>query len=146
VNLSAAEPWRAWTAERCVDVLRVLLARYPSLTAVFTPLPGREAEGDAVAVACGPRVIVAPASPRFADVIALLRRARIVLTPDTSLIHVASATGRPVLGLYAGRAHNHLWQPLGIPYRAVLSHGQDPVTAIPTEAIVRAFDELMAET
>jgi ADP-heptose:LPS heptosyltransferase len=62
-------------------------------------------------------------------------------------VHVASACGRPIVALYSGiRTTPGLWSPFGVPAREVRAAPGNAVSTIPTEQIVRACEELYAET
>lgn len=149
VNISSAEAWREWPWEKCAEVLRVLLSRWPDLTFVLTPPPAAEKVSDAervVAACASDRVIVCPPSPRFLDLVAVVQQASLVLTCDTANVHVASACGRPIIALYSGiRTTPGLWSPFGVPAREVRAAPGHAVSTIPAEEIVRACEELCAQ-
>jgi ADP-heptose:LPS heptosyltransferase len=149
VNIASAEPWREWPWTSCADVLRALLQRWPTMSFVLTPppLPNRVADAERVIAACASnRVVLFPSSKRFLDLVALVRRAKLVLTSDTANVHVASACQRPVVAIYSGiRTRPGLWSPFGVPAREVRAEAGQPVSAIPAEKIVRACEELYAE-
>ncbi len=92
--------WRSkcWPPERYGELCREL-AQHRGWRAVVNFGPGEEALAEAV---CNP---AAPAAPvRFEtdvpELMALLRRAKFVVGGDTGPLHLASALGTPVLGLY----------------------------------------------
>jgi ADP-heptose:LPS heptosyltransferase len=149
VNIASAETWREWPWKNCVDVLRELLPRWPELAFVLTPppIPEKVADAERVIAVCGSdRVILCPPSPRFLDLVAIVKRARLVLTCDTANVHVASACGRPIVALYAGiRTTPGLWSPFGVPAREVRALPGHAVSTIPAEQIVRACEDLYAE-
>jgi ADP-heptose:LPS heptosyltransferase len=148
VNISAAtDPEREWSADRAAIVVRQLLERHADLTIVITPAPQKEGRATEVAQLCNdPRIIVAPVFP-LSDLVALVRRSLLVVSPSTALVHLASATGRPVIALYAPQHPNDvlLWLPIGIPNRTVVSELGDVMDDIPPEQISDAFDDLMRE-
>ena len=148
VNIASAEPWREWPWNNCAEVLRALLPRWPELTFVLTPPPGKIESAERVVGECGSdRVIVFPPSPRFLDLVALVGRARLALTPDTASVHVASACRRPVVALYSSlTSPTRLWSPLGVPARLVEAGPGQPVSAITPEQVVDACEELYVET
>lgn len=149
VNISSVETWREWPWESCVEVLRLLLPRWPNLKFVLTPPPATEKVADAkrvIAACASRRVILCPPSTRFLDLVAVVQRASLVLTCDTANVHVASACGRPIIALYSGiRTTAGLWSPFGVPAREVRAAPGRPVSTIPAEQIVRACEALCAE-
>lgn len=146
VNLSAAEPHREWPASSAIAALRLLLREHPELAFVVTPPPGKQdAAKEVVRRLADPRVVAAPATDHLLDLVALLRHARLAVTPDTANVHLASAVGRPVLVLTSAVSTDPaLWLPYGVPHRSV-SAGRRPVSDIPAAAIAEAFESLWSE-
>jgi ADP-heptose:LPS heptosyltransferase len=147
VNAWASEPWREMGVERCAELLRLVAARSPELALVLTPPPGRGEEAARIAAAAGAGVpvVVFPPSTRVHDLVSLVRRAAVVVTPDTANVHVASACGRPVVGLYSARTTDPAaWAPVGVPYRALLAPPGAPVSAIPSGDVADAVAALVA--
>jgi ADP-heptose:LPS heptosyltransferase len=147
VNISAAsERDREWPPEQAAAVVRHLLERHPGLTIVITPAPGKEDLAQRTAKLAGGRVHVAPVFPLI-DLVALVRRARLVVSPSTAPVHLASATGRPIVALYAPQHPNDvpLWLPLGVPYRAVVTELRAVMGDIAPGRVADAFDELWDE-
>jgi ADP-heptose:LPS heptosyltransferase len=144
VNVSAHFAVRDWPPEHCAASLALLLERHPDLSAVLTPAPGKSGPAREVAARCAsPRVVVAAELP-LPDLTALVRRALAVLSPNTALVHLASACGRPVVALYAWESPGWvaLWLPLGVAYRALVSQPGAPVGEIPPSHVADAFDAL----
>jgi ADP-heptose:LPS heptosyltransferase len=146
VNLSAAEPHREWPPSSAIAALREILVEHPELAFVITPPPGKEGVADEVVRRLADRrVVKAPATSQLLDLVALLRRARLTITPDTANVHLAAAVGVPVLVLTSAASTDPaLWSPYGVPHRSV-SAGRHPVSAIPASAIAEAFRSLWAE-
>ena len=146
VNLSAAEPHREWPPSAAIEALRAILAAHPDVAFVITPAPGKEAAADEVVRRLADaRVIAAPATDHLLDLVALLRRARLTITPDTANVHLAAAVKCPVLVLTSAVSTDpSLWSPYGVPHRSV-SAGRHPVSEIPSSAVAEAFDSLWGE-
>jgi ADP-heptose:LPS heptosyltransferase len=148
VNVAAHFAVRDWPPDRCVDFISRLLARHDDLAVVVTRAPGKESHGAQVVRRCdSARVVLAPALPLLA-LAALVRRAVVVVTPDTALVHLASACRRPVVALYAPVVPSDvtLWLPVGVPYRALVSRLGGGVGEIAPERVLDAFDELVQES
>jgi len=80
------------------------------------------------------------------EVAALIGMAKAVITPDTSIIHFASAMRTPVVGLYTRREPRPTeWQPYLIPHRSVFSEPGDPVSSITAGEVFREFVDLLRE-
>lgn len=147
VNVSAQFAIRDWPPDRCAAFITLFLERHRDLAVVLTPAPGktRPAE-EAAARFSGGRVVVAPELPLLA-LTALVRRAVAVVTPNTALVHLASASRRPVVALYAPQTPGEveLWLPLGVPYRALASPVRGAIGEIAPQRVADALDGLLRE-
>jgi ADP-heptose:LPS heptosyltransferase len=147
VNLSAHFAIRDWPPDRCAVFVTLVLERHRDVPVVFTPAPGKTYLAREVAARfSGDRVVIAPELPLLA-LAALVRRATAVVTPNTALVHVASACRRPVVALYAPQAQGEveLWLPLGVPYRALASRVGGTIGEIAPERVADAMDGLLRE-
>ncbi len=76
---------------------------------------------------------------------ALIAASGLVVSPDTGAIHLASATGRPVVGVYAAHRFHVLsrqWAPWMVPHRALRKrHAPEGV-----DQIAQAASSLLEET
>lgn len=98
--LSPGGGWtsKCWPAERWGELARAITGRY-GWTSIVSFGPGEEGLAEAVGRSAGsPEAFV----QRFnlKQLAPLLRRAKLVIAGDTGPLHVASALGRPVIGLY----------------------------------------------
>ena len=148
VNLASAAPARSWTTTECTRLLPMLLARHPELSFVLVPGPADVADAEAVRSATvSPRVLVFDAGAPLLTVAALVSRAALLITPDTMTLHLAVATGRPVLSLHTTTDGNvpDLWKAVGVPSRALMAPAGQPVAAIGAAEVAAAFEELLVE-
>jgi ADP-heptose:LPS heptosyltransferase len=155
VNLSAGQPYREWQPEKYVEWIRrtlketlftiVLLATEKKIIDAKFIESAIESEFVESSFAAR-RVFVFPPTQNVMDVASLIDAAAIVFTPDTAIVHLASARKRPVLGLYTimGTIPQE-WTPYRVPYRAVLADGHLPVSTISVDDVFGAFSELYQE-
>ncbi len=98
LNPGAAWPNKRWPPSRLAAVAVELRARHGLMSVVLWG-PGEEAlAAEVVAGANGAAVI----SPRttIADLVALARRAALMVSGDTGPTHIAAALGTPLVGIY----------------------------------------------
>ncbi|NTW63355.1 MAG: glycosyltransferase family 9 protein [Chlorobiaceae bacterium] len=94
LNISAGSPLRCWTEERW----HALIKGFPDMQFVIFSAPGdtnmkmRLEQHD--------NVTVSPPTVNIYEVGELVKHLRLLVTPDTSLVHVASCCNIPVIGLY----------------------------------------------
>jgi ADP-heptose:LPS heptosyltransferase len=79
------------------------------------------------------------------EIAALIEGAFAVITPDTSIIHFASAAKTPVLGFYTQMQDVHEWLPHQVKNRLVLSSQNEPTSAIPISNMIQAIDDFLLE-
>jgi heptosyltransferase-3 len=148
INVAAHFAVRDWPPDRCAVFIALLLERHGGLGVVVTRPPGKDLLAAEVVRRCeSPRVLLAPALPLL-GLAALVRRSVAIVTPDTALVHLASACRRPVVALYAPVVPSDvtLWLPIGVPYRALASRLGGDLREIAPERVLDAFDELLRES
>jgi ADP-heptose:LPS heptosyltransferase len=72
----------------------------------------------------------------------LIEGALAVITPDTSIIHFASASKTPVLGFYASLLHE--WFPYKVKNKIILTDKNQPVSSTPIPIMIESIKEFIA--
>ena len=143
LNVSAGNPRRAWGAESWVDLCRFLTSA--SIRTVIFSTPADR--GEALAIAAAGGALAAPVLPDILHAAALLEEMRLLVTPDTAMVHIAAAHEVPVVGLYPVRdAHMPLWYPWEVAHRLVRTPDPERVSAIPPAVVIDAVEDLLAST
>ncbi|MBC8145437.1 MAG: glycosyltransferase family 9 protein, partial [bacterium] len=93
------------------------------------------------------RIALYPATRNVMEIVAVVEQSEAVFSLDTGVVHMASATGRPVMALYvAGSRAITEWRPYGVPYRAIESDADKAfVATIPPERVIPVFLGLLDE-
>jgi heptosyltransferase I len=137
LNPGAGKAAKRWPIERFAE-LAVRLAREANARVVVLWGPGEEMAARTIAGA--PGSVLAP--PTDLDtLIAVMRRASIVVAADTGPLHVAAAVGAPCVGLYGptSAARNG---PYGAGHRT-LSAADGRMASIEVGAVLTAVRELL---
>jgi ADP-heptose:LPS heptosyltransferase len=79
------------------------------------------------------------------ELASLIEGAIAVVTPDTSIIHFASAAATPVVGFYTKMQDVHEWLPHRVRNRIVISAENEPTSSIPITVMIRAIDDFIKE-
>lgn len=152
LNAWGRDPRRSFEPAYAAEVAAAIIARRPALAVVLTPPPGREHEAYAIARDARARtgvdgvVVVAPPSPDLADLVALLRAAAVVVTPDTANVHLASALDTPLVAVYTPLAvAERDWGAWGARRRVVRLTERRPLRDVPVAAVADACAELWDE-
>ncbi|MBD3278713.1 MAG: hypothetical protein GF388_10470 [Candidatus Aegiribacteria sp.] len=97
VNISAGGDNRRWPVKRYVAVCQGLAKM--NLVPVIVSSPGDREKAHTAAEGEN-STVVAPLTPDILHLAALLRGTGLLVSPDTSVVHIAAACGVPVVGMY----------------------------------------------
>jgi ADP-heptose:LPS heptosyltransferase len=146
VNVDSTDRWREWRPRPCVEFIAAIRARHGDLAVVIPPPPGKERYAEEIARSFDDGRVHVASGFRVLELVALLQRAVLVVTPNTGTLHLAAASGRAIVALYTLHSvHVERWLPWGVPHRAVVGAPGEAVSDIPPRRIVTAFDELYEE-
>lgn len=138
INISGSGPEKYWGRDNFVRLAGELAAR--GCTPIVCSAPADAAERDAIAAAAGVPFI--PSTGSLAEFAGCLEWASIVISPDTSVVHLAAALGKPVLELIGSAPIADVWGPWGVPSRVV--GGDGTIASIPPALVIAAFADLHA--
>lgn len=114
LNISAGRPTRVWQPEKNERLIGLLLKRFPLCRVVITADPREHDQAVALASRFRSRVRPLPPGWNLLEVSAIISHLTLLITPDTSLVHIARAFHVPVAGLYTRFGKNYeLWRPFG---------------------------------
>jgi ADP-heptose:LPS heptosyltransferase len=138
VNISAGLPVRRWPEKHFIELLKHVRMMTPTLNVVI--ICGRqdvERAGNISEMSGVPLV----STPQLRDALALVATTDLVLTPDTSIGHAASACRKPAVILFL-QGTEAKWGRYRIPGRNVSSVDQT-LASLPLEPVRDAVDELI---
>jgi ADP-heptose:LPS heptosyltransferase len=100
VNISAGTSERTWPDDRYVEVMRHIRERHPDavLRVISAPSASETERAMRIASAADARVV---STPTIRAAFALVATADLVITPDTSIAHAASALRIPAVAMYS---------------------------------------------
>jgi heptosyltransferase-2 len=136
INISispARAPWRRWPFDRHAALAAHLRRRHPDIALVVLALPGDRAAAGLVAAQGGGVALTASLREMFG----LVASADLVFTPDTGVVHVASAFGTPAVVVTLPEALT--FAPYRIPGATLLAPGRD-IAQIGLEPVAAAMD------
>ncbi len=148
VNISAGREWRRWGSERYAELIREIIKdRAGSLEVIVLADPRDRSHRDELMGNLREMPVKSyPSTADLMEVAALIGMARAVISPDTSIVHFASAMRTPIVGLFTSIGTNPMeWQPYGIPHRSVFAPEGGPVASISPEEVYGEFVDLMEE-
>jgi ADP-heptose:LPS heptosyltransferase len=142
VNISAGGPNREWGPDRYLAVCRNLKSMGLVPLVVSAPCHreraeaiGRELEG----------VLVPPSTPTILHLSAILKGVVLLVSPDTSVIHLAASMGIPVVGMYLPfDPALPKWYPWMVPNRVIMSSRHESLDPVSPEDVSTAVREILA--
>ncbi len=145
VNLSAGLARREWQQEKYIEFMHSAVNKYKNNIdgwAIITDPKNPENAINLVGTLNNPSVVQVPVQDNFCVMMALMQKCHLIITPDTSFSHAASAMSTSVLNLMIGE-NVITWAPYGVKHKIVSS--DDPLTLkeLPVEKVLQGFDELM---
>lgn len=76
---------------------------------------------------------------------ALLEKALCVITPDTSIVHLASAVKTPVLAFFTPLLSNREWMPFHVAHDILIANEGKPVSSISASELKRGINEFLSK-
>ncbi|MCS6999408.1 MAG: glycosyltransferase family 9 protein [Bacteroidota bacterium] len=144
VNLSAYQKHNRWGYEQLAEVLSLLR------TTIDMPIVVSGVAEDCrhyspLLEQLGMKVY--PPTDDIHEIAGLVAHSLFVLTPDTGIVHVATALRTPLVALYTANGRNeHEWAPFRHPAaRVIHSEIGKPLSTIPPDVIVSAVHDLLAQ-
>lgn len=136
LNISAAEALRAFSPEQSVQ-LAGFLVRECREEVVVISAPNDRALRKNIASSAGEGAWEFPpeGDGGLLAVAAILGSAKCAITPDTSIVHIASAMKTPVLAFYTPLRVTQEWLPYGIFQRSVQAGDGEPVSALSAKVL-----------
>ncbi len=146
VNLSAGRPARTWPLKKYFALMKLLLDEYPDFVFVLNHAPAEKWKADEVQKLYNGRVRAIPEGMNIRQVAGMLSRFDFLITPDTSLTHIASAFDLPTVAMFSGDDGNfNEWGPYNPKIRAVRSPDFYRIEQIQPEKLFNEFKKMVSE-
>jgi heptosyltransferase-1 len=145
INLSAGAKIRYWEKDKWIELLKLILKEYPSFKLLLLSTPQDERLRKEIH-----STLIQTKQPAFKNLTiqhfaSYIQISDILISPDTSAIHIASALGIPTIAMYPNYESNYVsWQPYKIPFRSIKS-GTESVKQISVKEVFGAFQSLVIE-
>jgi heptosyltransferase III len=142
VNISAGTDARFWGIENFASLLNHITEIYREYRVLVLYQPSDEARARSIAES-NTKVILSPVTSTFDQFAAVVKRLSILITPDTSAVHLASAFGILAVVLYVQSDKKlRVWEPYGIDHEAIITDVDD-LTTIPVTHVQEGLRKLL---
>ncbi len=144
LNLSSGAPSRVWQKEKWIDLISLILKIMPESQLILITVPAEKAFAENIKALFPERVHVVPDNLDILGVSAIIKNLDLLVTPDTSLVHIARAFHVPVAGLYTRFAKNfNLWHPYGMKEEAIRAVNEDNIFDITVAQVMDKIQSLV---
>ncbi len=125
MNIGTRQIWNRWNREGWLKVGRALLDRFPNLVIACGPVAWEIEESAWLREQLGDRVLCTSGKTSWAELAGLLYRAKLLVCPSTAAMHLGSACGTPIVGLFGPTVEEH-WHPWQTPHRIITARTWSP--------------------
>lgn len=140
LNPYAASKHRSFNKEKILEISSKIL-KNPKNMLVFIGEPGKKTEIEELMEAIGDRDRVKyPALSGILEVVELIKHAKYIITPDTSIVHIGVAKGVPMTAVYrldTGDNNSVVWGPNSLFVKQIFS---SDIGVVGEEADINKFD------
>jgi len=141
INLSAGQPNRKWQESKWVKLLEI----FPTKRFIVLCSPEDQDVKERIEGLFN-QVIPSPSTRNLYEAGLIIAALKLLITPDTSLIHVASCSNTPVIGLYRKATQDiSRFGPLLIPHEMAISETEevgDITIETVSSVLIKALHEL----
>ncbi|MCK4671252.1 MAG: glycosyltransferase family 9 protein [Candidatus Aegiribacteria sp.] len=141
INISSGGENRWWGMDRYREVCRGIISLGMKPLLLYAPEHKERASTIAMQEA---EILISPLTPTVLHVAALLRDVRLLVSPDTSVVHIAASSGIPVVGMYLPFDPSlPKWYPWQVSSRILMSEDHRSLESISPESVIRGVQEIL---
>lgn len=143
-NLSMRGVNRDWGFEKSRELIRRIVDDFGGVQVILISAPPDRHKGDRLIRNFNHSVTQVPANLNLIEVAAIIERLDLLISPDTSLIHIARSFKVPVIGLYPEyKKVYRQWRPYAQSNGLILSYGGDNVFNITVDQVYNEFNKML---
>lgn len=149
INLSARLPSQQWPAEKFIELIDQLKARYHCAlfwapgSASNAGHPGDDEKASQVAAPFGKDEVTCMPTQQLGELIAGISCVDLLVTADGGALHIGAACGKPEVVMF-GDSDSTQWYPWRVPYKLLHPASRDVRNIDPAE-VAAAVDQLVSE-
>lgn len=145
-NISAGQPSRLWSLDKFTRLAHLLEGENDKYNFVIIYTPKDRNRATHFQSELNGKGMLVPFKSSFHQVSAIIQNLDLLVTPDTSLTHIAWSSNISVVGLFcANRENFYSWRPLTPNSRTVMSSSYYDIFDIEPEEVFKAANSLLAE-
>ncbi|MCH9031710.1 MAG: glycosyltransferase family 9 protein [candidate division Zixibacteria bacterium] len=130
LNLSAGDSMRIWPVESYRQTAAEIYSEYPCARFLLFCVANDRYRAEELKRVCESQIKIIPQGSSIQSACAFLSQMDLLITPDTSLTHMARSFDVPVVALCRDSEHFEYWKPLGQDEGAIKSKSSDGIASI----------------
>ena len=144
LNLSVRLSNRIWGFEKSRDLITSILSKCSYCRIILITAPNDRYRGDELIKEFDNRVYQVPSGCSITEASAIISRLDLMISADTSLVHIARSFKVPVVGLYPKFSGVYRqWRPYDQEGGLVLSKGGDDIFNITPAMVLESFMDML---
>ncbi|MCX5774530.1 MAG: glycosyltransferase family 9 protein [Fusobacteria bacterium] len=141
INLFGASKHRTFSGKSAVNLMKLLLEKNNVSIIVLTPKKYQDFV-DKIIRKVSNGDVKAVLTTEITDVFGIIKRADVVISPDTSIVHIANLYKKPLVALYRQSCAAKCWGPIYKHDKILIAPGKtDDINAISMRDVVFATDD-----
>lgn len=142
INISPTDGVRFWGIQNFQNLVGKLLAQYPHLPIVLLYAPVDKPHAEEIAKPFS-TIVLSPETHSFDQFAALVEKLSLLVTPDTSVVHLAAAFQIPSVVLYVqSNKELRIWEPYGSDSETLVADVDD-LKVISLESVYTAVQRMV---
>lgn len=123
INLFGSSKYRQFNKKEAIKLLSNWIKTFPNDYIFLIPVPGKiKMLQDIQAYFKSHQVLLSSTEPSLEYTLQLLDQTDLCLTPDTSVVHMASALNTPIIAIYSSNSVNFQeWKPLSSRFEVIFN-------------------------
>ena len=144
INISAGSATRTLSPQKYIAILKMIRSRLPEAQFIIISIPVDRHTARKILTESNIDALLIPDNLSLLDVGAIISHLDILITPDTSLVHIARLMKIPVVAIYSGHRRNYFfWRPYRQEGGAVVAANVSNLHDVEAEQVVEAFFRLI---
>ncbi|MDZ4723064.1 MAG: glycosyltransferase family 9 protein [candidate division Zixibacteria bacterium] len=145
-NLSAGAASRIWSDDKSKELMHRLHADNPEAQIVLIAVSSDRDRANQLMSGSGNYISLVPENLSFGDASAIVASLDLLISPDTSLIHVARSFKIPVVGFYPKDIKNEMmWHPYGMKEGAVFSNNRENIFDLSVDTVYETYQRVSGQ-
>ena len=142
VNLSAGAPIRYWPNKKWFELIKLINKDHSNWKVILLSDKKDTHLKEEITKGLDQDILIPQIFNSFQHFASYLSQADLVISPDTSAVHIASAFNIPIIALYPNYQWNFVsWQPLSEKFISIKSE-EENIDAIKVEEVFSAFNKI----